>query len=52
MRPERGILPGLCASVARGVVLPARTLSRVEDFAATIWLVQISADDAVQSLVY
>jgi hypothetical protein len=38
MRSERGDLPGLCASVARGAMLPARTLSRVEDFAATIWL--------------
>jgi hypothetical protein len=38
MRPERRDLPGLCASLARGGALPARTLSRVEDFAATIWL--------------
>jgi hypothetical protein len=38
MRSDRGDLPALCESVARGAILPARTLSRVEDFAATIWL--------------
>jgi hypothetical protein len=38
MRRERGDLPLLCASVARGATLSARTLYRVVDFAATIWL--------------
>jgi hypothetical protein len=38
MRPEHGDLPALCASLARGAILSARTLSRVEDFAVTIWL--------------
>jgi hypothetical protein len=38
MRPERGDLPALCASVAHGATLSARTLYRVEDFAVTIWV--------------
>jgi uncharacterized membrane protein YhaH (DUF805 family) len=37
-RQEDGDLPGLCASVARGAILPARTLWRVQDFAVMIWL--------------
>lgn len=37
-RKEDGDLPGLCASVARGATLPARTLWRVQDFAGMIWL--------------
>jgi len=37
-RQERGDLPELCTSVARGAISPARTLWRVRDFAVMIWL--------------
>ena len=37
-RRDYGDLPGLCASVARGAVLPTWTLRRVQDFAGTMWL--------------
>jgi len=37
-RRESGDLPGLCAAVARGKMLPARTLERVQNFAGMSWL--------------